>query len=95
MTCRAFYKAINNICFIQHEIKQFFTVKPTFSRYTKVYEINCRVTKIEIPDEERWEKLYEFHSCGKTSLVHDVSCCVTSVMGMHSIGLIHLTLTQV
>jgi len=32
MTGRAFYEAISNISFIQHEIKHIFAVKPTFAR---------------------------------------------------------------
>ena len=60
MTGRAFYEAISNMSFIQHEIKHIFVVKPTFSRYTEVDEIYRKVTKIAIPDEERWDKLCEF-----------------------------------
>ena len=60
MTWRAFYEAINNMSFIQHDIKHIFVVKPTFARYTGVDEIYCKVTKIAIPDEEQWDKLCEF-----------------------------------
>ena len=60
MIRRAFYEAISNMSFIQHEIKQIFVVKPTFTRYTEVDEIYRKVTKISIPDEERWDKLCEF-----------------------------------
>lgn len=56
MTGRAFYEAISNICFMQNKIKHIFIVKPTFAKYTEVDEIYHRVTKISIPDEERWEK---------------------------------------
>lgn len=60
MIGRDFYEAISNMSFIQHEIKHIFVVKPTFSQYTEVDEIYRRVTKISIPDEERWDKLCEF-----------------------------------
>jgi len=56
MIGRAFYEAINNICFIQNEIKHIFTVKPTFAKYSELDEIYHRVNKISIPNEERWEK---------------------------------------
>lgn len=39
MTWRAFFEFVNNIIFIQHEIKHIFIVKPTFARYTEVDEI--------------------------------------------------------
>lgn len=52
MIGRAFYEAINNISFIQHEIKHIFIVKPTFARYIEVDEIYPKVTKIVILDEE-------------------------------------------
>jgi len=60
MTGRVFYEAINNICFIQNEIKHIFIVKPTFSKYYEVDEIYHRVTKISILDEEWWEKLSKY-----------------------------------
>jgi hypothetical protein len=44
MTGKYFYEAINNMSFIQHEIKHIFVVKPTFVRYTEVDEIYCKVT---------------------------------------------------
>jgi len=60
MIGRALDEAINNISFIQCEIKYIFIVKPTFARYTQVDEIYHKVTKISIPNEERWDKLCEF-----------------------------------
>jgi len=60
ITGRAFYKGINNMSFIQHEIKYIFVVKPTFSWYTEVYEIYHNVTNIDILDEDQWDKLCEF-----------------------------------
>ena len=36
VTGKVFYEAIENINFIQHEIKHIFTIKPTFSKYNEV-----------------------------------------------------------
>lgn len=60
MIGRAFYEAICNIIFIQHEIHHIFVVKPTFAWYTEVYEIYHKGKKIVIPNEEWWDKLCEF-----------------------------------
>ena len=46
--------------FIHHEIKHIFTVKPTFTKYIEVDEIYHKVIKASIPDEEWWDKLYEY-----------------------------------
>jgi len=42
---------------IQHEIKDIFTIKPTFSKYTKMDEIYRKLLKISIPSKKRWEEL--------------------------------------
>ena len=60
MTGRAFYEAIKNISFIQHEIKHIFTVKPIFAKYIEANEIYRRLIKFSIPDQEQWEKLCEY-----------------------------------
>ena len=46
MKGKSFYKAIENISFIHHEIKHICTVKPTFAKYTKVDEVYNRVIKV-------------------------------------------------
>lgn len=60
LTGKALLGAISNDIYIQYEIKHVFVVKPTFAKYTEVDEIYHRVIKLNIPDEERWEKLCEF-----------------------------------
>jgi hypothetical protein len=44
---------------IQHEIKYIFIIKPTFSKYTEMDEIYCRLFKVTIPNHSRWEELCE------------------------------------
>ena len=54
--------------FIPHEIKHIFTVKPTFTNYTELDEIYRKVIKASIPDEERWENIFEYQEQRKSHL---------------------------
>ena len=59
MAARAFLETMANDFYIRNEVKHVFTVKPTFAKYTEVDEIYCRVKKLIVPYEKRWEELLD------------------------------------
>jgi len=59
MTTNVFLETMSNDFYVQNEVKHIFTVKPTFSKYIEVDEIYCRVKKLTIRDEKRWEELVD------------------------------------
>jgi len=59
MIAKAFLETMPNEFHVQNEVKHIFTMKPTFFKYTEVDEIDCRVTKLIVPDEKRWEELLD------------------------------------
>lgn len=60
ITGKALLEAINNLIYIEHEMKHVFVVKPTFAKYTKDDEIYSRLIKINIPDEEACSDLCDY-----------------------------------
>ena len=56
-TGKVLHKRIEDLFYLQHEIKHLFVVKPTFVRYTEVDQNYRKLTKIKLPDEEIWQKL--------------------------------------
>ena len=56
---KVIYKKLENLFYLQHEVKHIFINKPTFSKYTKAYEIFRRMMKIKFPEAEFWEKLID------------------------------------
>ena len=54
-TGNVLYKSFEDLFYLQHEIKHFFVIKPTFARYTEADENFRKLKKIKIPDEEFWE----------------------------------------
>jgi hypothetical protein len=44
---------------IQHEIRDIFLTKPTFSKYTEMDKVYRRMLKVNVPSHLRWEELYD------------------------------------
>lgn len=59
MTTKDFLETMSNDFHGQNEVKHIFTMKPTFSKYREVDEIYCRVKKLTLPHEKRWEELLD------------------------------------
>lgn len=57
MTAKDFLEMMSNDFHVKNEVKHLFTMKPTFTKYTKVDEIYRKVTKLTVPNEKRWEEL--------------------------------------
>lgn len=59
MIGKAFLETMSNDFDVQNEVKNIFSMKPTFAKYTEVNEIYCKVTKLIVLDEKRWEELLD------------------------------------
>lgn len=53
-------EAIKNPIYIEHELKQVFIVKPTFSKYTEADEVCCGLIKFKITNEDQWSDLCNY-----------------------------------
>ena len=54
---KVLYQTFENQFYLQHEVKNFFVSKPTFSKYTEAYETYKKIVNIKILDAETWAKL--------------------------------------
>ena len=54
---KVLYDTLENIFFLEHEMKHLFLTKPNFAKYTEADEIYRRMLKIQLPDAEMWEKI--------------------------------------
>ena len=56
---KVLYQALENLFYLQNEVKHSFVNKLTFSKYTKTNEVFRRLKNIQLPTEERWEQLID------------------------------------
>ena len=56
-TGKVLYDTLENLFFLEHEVKHLFVTKPNFSKYTEADEIYRRILKLKLPDGEWWEKM--------------------------------------
>jgi hypothetical protein len=61
ITSKSFMETLQLDLIIQHEIKNIFITKPTFSKYTEIDEIDRKLLKISIPCKNMWEYLRSMH----------------------------------
>jgi len=54
-TRKVLYNTLENLFFLQHEIKHLFITKPNFSTSTEDDEIYRRMMNVKLPDAEWWE----------------------------------------
>lgn len=54
-TGKVLYDGLENLFYIEHEVKHFFTSKPNFAKYTEVDEVYK--IRIKLPDSEWWTSL--------------------------------------
>ena len=59
MTGKAFLEALSYDLDIQYVIPNMLITRPTFSKYTKFDEVYRKLMKMNIPSEQRWDKVYE------------------------------------
>lgn len=56
-TGKVLYVGLENLFYIEHEVKHLFTRKPNFSKYIEVGEIYKKMIRMKLPDNEWWKKL--------------------------------------
>jgi len=56
-TGKVLYDGLENLFYIEHEVKHLFTRKPNFSRYTEAVEIYKKMIRTKLPDREWWTSL--------------------------------------
>jgi len=56
-TGKVLYDTLENLFFLEHEVKHLFFIKPNFVKYTKTYEIHRRILKVKLPEDEWWKKM--------------------------------------
>lgn len=54
---KVLYDGLENLFYIEHEVKHLFTSKPSFSKYTEADEIYRKMIIIKLPDSEWWTNL--------------------------------------
>ena len=54
---KVLYQTLENLFYLQHEVKHLFVNKPTFAKYTKADEIYRKMVNIKLPDADIWENL--------------------------------------
>jgi len=56
-TGKVLYDGLENLFYIEHEIKHLFTSKPNFSKYTEANEVYRKMIRIKLPNSEWWTSL--------------------------------------
>ena len=56
-TGKVLYDTLENLFFLEHEVKHLFLTKPNFEKYTEEDEIYRRMLKVRLPEAEWWEKM--------------------------------------
>jgi len=54
---KVLYDGLENLFYIEHEVKHLFTSQPSFAKYTKVDEVYRTLIRMKIPDNEWWINL--------------------------------------
>jgi len=58
-TSRVLYDSLENLFYVEHEIKHLFPVHPNFFKYTKADEILRKLQRTKIPQEKWWTDMKE------------------------------------
>lgn len=56
-TGKVLYDSLENLFFIEHEVKNLFTSRPNFSKYTEADKIYMKMIRMKLPNSEWWTKL--------------------------------------
>lgn len=58
-TSRVLYDSLENLLYVEHEIKHLFPIQPTFFRYTEIDETLRKLQKNRLPEPKWWEDILE------------------------------------
>ena len=56
-TGKVLYDSLENLFFIEHEVKHLFVNRPNFDKYKKANEIYINMIRMKLPENEWWMKL--------------------------------------
>jgi len=56
-TGKVLYDILEDLFFLEHEVKHLFVTKPNFAKYIETDEIYRRMLKVKLPEDEWWEKM--------------------------------------
>ena len=56
-TGKVLYDTLENLFFLEHEVKHLFLTKTNFAKYTEADGIYKRMMNVQLPDAEWWEKM--------------------------------------
>jgi len=53
-TGKVLYDGLENLFYIEHEVKHLFTVQPNFTKYIEANEVYRKLIRMKIPNDEWW-----------------------------------------
>ena len=56
-TGKVLYDTLENLFFLEHEVKHLFLTKPNFANYTEADEIYKRMMNLKLPNAEWWQNM--------------------------------------
>jgi len=56
-TGKVLYNGLENLFYIEHEVKHLFTSKPNFAKYIEADEVYRKMIKTKLPDNKWWTSL--------------------------------------
>ena len=56
-TGKVLYDTLENLFFLEHEVKHLFVTKPNFTKYIEADEIYKIIFKVKLLEDEWWEKM--------------------------------------
>jgi len=56
---QSLYDNLENLFFIEHEVRHLFTFQPTFFRYTDADETLIKMRRHQLPDDQWWQSILE------------------------------------
>ena len=58
-TGKILHDNLENLFYLEHEVKQLFPIQPTFFRYTETDETLRKLQRTRIPEAQWWEEMLE------------------------------------
>lgn len=56
---KVLYDCLENLFYIEHEVKHLFSSKPNFAKYTEVDEVYRKMIRMKLPNNEWWTSLID------------------------------------
>ena len=56
---RVLYDSLENLFYVEHEIRQLFPIQPSFFNYTEIDETLRKLQRTRIPEAQWWEDMLD------------------------------------